>query len=242
MTSVGTGLRYLAVASRVFNVAVKQLVWLDKSPVDGVQRPRHEEIKAPRMLRPAEEMKLLKEADASDNRTLQVVVRIALRAGMRLNEIMRLRWHHIEFYEGHALILVKKAKNKRERHVPLVGDALEAVVRWRVPRGDAYCETLLFPSKKNAEKPVLIRSAWNTCLKRAGVKEFRFHDLRHTLASRLAAGNFSLPRIGNVLGHIDHRSTMIYTHFATDDAVQMVTHSAQASAAAIAKLNATSTP
>jgi integrase len=238
LTSVGTGLRYLAVLSRVFTVAVRQLAWLDRSPVVGVERPRHEETKAPRVLSPAEEKKLLREADASDNRCLHIVARIALRTGMRLNEIMRLRWNDIEFHEGHALLLVKKAKNKRQRFVPLVGDALEVVVRLRVPRGDVYSEDLLFPSKKNLQKPVLIRAAWNTCLKKASIERFRFHDLRHTLASRLAGQNFSLPRIGNVLGHVDHRSTLIYTHFASDDAVQMVAQSAQMSVAAVAKLNA----
>lgn len=240
-TSVGTGLRYLAVASRVFNVAVKQLSWLDKSPVLGVERPRQEETKTPRVLSPSEEERLLKEVDASENRALPYVVRIALRTGMRLNEIMRLRWHDIEFHKDYALILVKKTKNKRQRFVPLVGDALEAVVRLRLPRGDGHSEALLFPSKKKIEKPVLIRASWNTCLDKADIKLFRFHDLRHTLASRLAGQNFSLPRIGNVLGHVDHRSTLIYTHFASDDAVQMVAQSAKASAEAIAKLKTTST-
>lgn len=237
LTSVGTGLRYLAVLSRVFNVAVKQLVWMDRSPVTGVTRPQHEEIRAPRTLLAKEESTLLAKADASPNRALRIVVRIALRTGMRLNEVMRLRWNDIEFHDDHALILVKKTKNKRQRRVPLVGDALSAVVALRVPLVEGHSTALLFPSKKNADKPVLIRSAWNTCLKNAGIDEFRFHDLRHTLASRLAAENYSLPRIGNVLGHVDHRSTQIYTHFASDDAVQMVAHAAKASAAAVAKLN-----
>lgn len=241
LTSVGTGLRYLAVLSRAFNVAVKQLGWLDRSPVPGVERPQRLQVKEPRTLAPKEESELLKHAEASSNRALRIVIRIALRTGMRLNEIRRLRWNDIDFCDGYALILVTKSKNKRQRRVPLVGDALAAVVSLRVPLGDGYSEALLFPSKKNPEKPVLIRSAWNTCLKNAKVTRFRFHDLRHTLASRLAAQNFSLPRIGNVLGHVDHRSTQIYTHFASDDAVQMIAHSAQASAAAVARLDFSST-
>lgn len=235
-TSAGTGLRYLAVLSRVFNVCVKQLNWLDKSPVDGVQRPEQDTVKIPRVLSPAEEQRLIQQADAHDNRALQYVARIALCTGMRLNEIMRLRWNDIDFRGDHALLHVRQAKNKRQRMVPLAGDALDALVRLRIPRGDVYSEALLFPSKKNAEKPVLIRAAWNTCLKNAGIERFRFHDLRHTMASRLASQNFSLPRIGNILGHVDHRSTSIYTHFAQEEAIQMVMQSAQASAAALAKL------
>jgi integrase len=225
-TSVGTALRYLAVLSRVFGVAVKQLGWMERSPTDGVERPERETVATPKVLSMPNEAKLLEAADASDNRFMQVIVRIALRTGMRLNEVMRLRWNDIEFREGHALVLVRKPKNKRQRFVPLVADAYEAVVRHRVPRGEAYSEALLFPSEKNRQKPVSIRKAWLTCLKRAGVTAFRFHDLRHTAASRLASQNYSLPRIGNVLGHVDTRSTQIYTHFAPDDAIAMLTSAA----------------
>lgn len=236
LTSVGTGLRYLAVLSRVLNVAVDKLLWLPKSPVSAVQRPERDTINAPRVLTPKEEKELLALTDSSENRALNIVVRIALRTGMRLNEIMRLRWNDVEFHDGHALLLIRKTKNKRQRIVPLAGDALNAVVRLRVPHVEGFSDALLFPGKKSRERPLVIRTAWKTCLKHAGIANFRFHDLRHTFASRLAGQNFSLPRIGNVLGHVDHRSTQIYTHFASDEAVQMVQLAAQASAAAISRL------
>lgn len=234
-TSAGTVLRYLAVLTRVFSVAVIKLKWLESSPTDGVERPSGPPIQPPRVLTPAEEVALLVEVDASENRYLQIVVRIGLRTGMRMMEIMRLRWNDITFHEGHANILIQVTKNKRQRFVPLAGDALEAVLRLRVPLSDNQGEALLFPSKNDKNKPVQIRKAWATCLARAGIKRFRFHDLRHTFGGRAADKNYSLPRIGALMGHRDTRSTQIYTHFSQDDAVEMVTALASAASEAMAK-------
>lgn len=236
MTSVGTGVRYLGVISRVFNVAVDQLEWLEKSPLRGVIRPEEDVVRIPRTLAPAEEARLLAAAQCSKNRFLHVVIKLALRTGMRYNEIMRLRWHDFDFRTDHALVTIRKPKNKRQRIVPVVADALDAVIALRLPLGDGYSEALLFPREKNNEKPVMLRSAWTTCLKMAGVNRFRFHDMRHSAASRWASHGHSLPEIGEILGHVDPRSTQIYTHFAKDHAVKMAKGTAEASIAAMTDL------
>jgi integrase len=236
-TSAGTALRYLAVLSRVFAVGVRKLRWLEASPTDGVERPAGGLVKVPRVLATAEESELLAQADASTNRALQHIVRIGLRTGMRMMEIMRMRWSDIELHEGYGFILIQKAKNNRQRRVPLVGDALESVLRLKTPLSEADLKSrLLFPSEKDKNRPVLIRAAWERCLADAKITNFRFHDLRHTFASRLAGQNYSLPRIAAVLGHVDLRSTQIYTHFAQDDAVAMVAATTVAATDALARL------
>jgi integrase len=222
----GTLIRYLAVLSRVFTVAVDKLEWLDKSPLKSVEKPPAAMTKIPRTLSPLEERALLLHAATSDNRALETIILIALRTGMRYAEIMRLRWADFQWLEDHALLTVKKAKNNRQRLVPLVRDAYVATRKLLGDR-DPNSNALLFPGlDADKEAPVAIRTAWETCLRRAKIASFRFHDLRHSAASRFAALGYSLAQIGEVLGHVDHRSTLIYTHFLKGHSVAMAQHAA----------------
>ena len=60
--------------------------------------------------------------------------------------------------------------------------------------------------------PIDIRSAWETALSKAGISNFRFHDLRHTAASYLAMNQASLLDIGTLLGHKTVQMTKRYAH------------------------------
>jgi integrase len=223
--AAGTLLRYLAVLSRVFSIAVDKLEWLDKSPMRSVEKPAPTTKKIPRILSPEEERSLLHSAAISETKVLQTIVLIALRTGMRYSEIMRLRGIDFEWHSDHALLTVRKAKNNRQRLVPLVRDAFEATRKHVAGLHDP--EALLFPSLDlESDEPVAIRTAWETSLRRAGISNFRFHDLRHTAASRFAALGYSLAQIGEILGHVDHRSTLIYTHFVKGHSVAMAQHAA----------------
>ncbi len=218
--------RYLAVLSRVLSVAVKNLEWLDRSPMAGVKRPGAGIIRIVRILSAQEEKSLLDAVRGSESLTLHPFVLIALRSGMRYSEIKNLRWGDIDFRENHALIAIRKAKNKRQRFVPLVRDGFDAVARMRAGIGEPGASALLFPSSDDAERPVDIRRAWKTSVRRAGIAKFRFHDLRHSAASTLAALGASLPEIADILGHTDHRSTQIYTHFEKSHSVKLAQRAA----------------
>lgn len=220
--AASTTIRYLAVLSCVMTVAVENLEWLDRSPIAGVKKPEAAHGKIPRVLSLAEQERLLPAARASDNKFLTDIILIALRTGMRHGEIMKLRWSDFEWHPDHALIVVREAKNKKQRVVPLVRDAHQALrQRYDLLKEGTSDDGLLFPSNASDAKPVEIRAAWNTSLRRAGVTKFRFHDLRHTAASRFASLGYSLAQIAEILGHTDLRSTQIYTHFAKGHTVKM---------------------
>ncbi|MDP2033937.1 MAG: site-specific integrase [Polaromonas sp.] len=226
LRTASTITRYLAVLSRAFTVAVENLEWLDRSPIAGVKKPDKQHELIPRVLSPDEEERLLASAAVSENKFLLGIVLIAVRTGMRFSEIMRLRWNDFEWEKSHALIIVRRAKNNRQRIVPLPHDAFQYCLdRRQNGRAEEEETQLLFPNDPVDAKdvrPIDIRTAWRTCLRRAKIQGFRFHHLRHTCASRLAALGYSLPKIGELLGHQDHRSTQIYTHFSKDHAVKMV--------------------
>jgi integrase len=220
--AVSTTIRYLAVLSCAMTVAVENLEWLDRSPISGVKKPAAAHGKIPRVLSHVERGHLLQAVKASENKYLVDIVLIALRTGMRRSEIMKLRWNDFEWNQGHALIIVRETKNKKQRVVPLVRDAHQVIRdRYDLLAKGSVNDDLLFPGSNSDAKPVHFRTAWNTALRRAGIKNFRFHDLRHTAASRFASLGYSLAQIAEILGHVDLRSTQIYTHFAKGHTAEM---------------------
>ena len=75
---------------------------------------------------------------------------------------------------------------------------------------------LVVPGKRFPHKAFEFRKFWTAALEQAGIEDFRFHDLRHSCASFLAASGASLPEIGEVLGHKSMQSTNRYSHLTAD--------------------------
>lgn len=223
-----TVLRYVMVLSHVFNVAIKEWGWCEHSPVKNVKRPKVVNERT-RYLNEAERNSLLVACKTSPSRDLYLVVVIAISTGMRKGEIMGLRWRDIhESPEGKFVrIHLTRTKNDRSRFVPLAAEALELL---RARKAQVSSQThgnstdnLIFPSDLDAEKPVDLRTPWETALRKSGIKNFRFHDLRHTTASYLAMEGVSLLAISKVLGHRTTKMTERYAHLAEshiDEAVR----------------------
>ncbi len=70
----------------------------------------------------------------------------------------------------------------------------------------------IFPSENSRYRPIDIQTAWNNALIRAGIDDFRFHDLRHTAASYLAMSGASMKEIADILGHKTLQITLRYAH------------------------------
>lgn len=218
-----TAVRYMAVLSHAFNVAVKEWEWLPSSPMTKVKKPKVANGRV-RYLTADELERLRAAARLSANRYLAPAIEIAVATGMRHGEMMGLRWRDvlIEDDDEHALILLEETKNGERRGVPLTGQGLVAFKTLRdmhrqANRGTVKADELLFPSAakpKPDEKPkaMELRSSWNTALTKAGIKDFRFHDLRHTTASYLAMNGATAPEIAEVLGHKDLQMVKRYSH------------------------------
>jgi integrase len=214
-----TVVRYMALLSHAFSVAVKEWQWLTESPMTKVSKPKVSNARI-RYLSDDEQTQLLGAAKYSANRYLHTILVTALSTGMRYSEIMNLRWRDVlvDDQEAFGLILLQTTKNGEPRGVPLVKAACSAIKAMRTihakeQRGHVKGDALLFPSEDDAEKPVEIRKAWETALKRAGVENFRFHDLRHTAASYLAMEGATAPEIAEILGHKSLQMVKRYSHF-----------------------------
>ena len=71
---------------------------------------------------------------------------------------------------------------------------------------------MVFPSAIKPQKPIEIRKSWLNALEKAGIEDFRFHDLRHSTASYLAMNGATLAEIAEVLGHKTLAMVKRYSH------------------------------
>jgi len=228
--AAATVVRSLATLSHVLSVAAKEWQWLEISPMPKVAKPRvnNERI---RHLSDDERDRLLDAASQSANAYLYVIVVIAISTGMRYSELMHLRWRDItlrEHEDDYGLVLLNQTKNGERRGIPLTGVALKEVRRLfaehaKTRKGVFDPDALLFPSGAEPGQPVQIRKSWDTTLKRAGIENFRFHDLRHTTASYLAMGGATAPEIAEILGHKDLKMVKRYAHFGKDHIAKVLT-------------------
>ena len=213
-----TVVRYMGALSHALNTAVIEWGWIDKSPMIGVRKPKVDNERR-RFLSDDEIQRVLTEAKGSENRFLYTVVLLALSTGMRLTEIMSLRWRNVLVEDGAdmGLLVMENTKNGDARTSPLAEDAFKAVMvlRDKAKQDNADrvpANQLLFPSDTVENKPVEIRKAWETCRKRAELDDFRFHDLRHTAGSLLAMSGASTREIAEVLGHKTMAMAKRYSH------------------------------
>ena len=213
-----TVVRYLAVLSHAFNVAVKEWEWLPESPMAKVKKPKVANGRVRYLT--IDELGRLRTATAvSENRYLAAVLEVAIATGMRYSEIMNLRWRDVLLDERGqcSLAVLEETKNGERRGVPLTGSgqsALDALRQAHMKTNDGKVNNglLLFPSSTKKDKPVELRKSWETALKRAKIENFRFHDLSHTTASYLAMEGATGPEIAEVLGHKDLQMVKRYAH------------------------------
>lgn len=197
--------RYLAALSVVLATCAKSWEWLEISPMRRVEK-RKEPRGRVRFLSDDERDRLL--AACQDHPDLYAAVMLALTTGARRMEIMSLSWGQVDL--NRRVILLEDTKNGERRPLPIVGPALDILrERAKVRRLDT---DLLFPGRINPKQPVDLRTPWETALKRAGIDNFHWHDLRHTTASYLAMNGAGLQEIAAVLGHKTLAMVKRYAH------------------------------
>jgi integrase len=205
--SPATVTRYLAALSHALTVAVKEWGWLEDNPLRKVTKPKEPRGRM-RFLADDERERLLSACRESENPFLYTAVVLALSTGARRTEIWALRWPDVDLQRG--VITLHETKNGERRVLPLVGHAHEQVKEHaRVRRLDT---DLLFPSHRDPEQPIDLRKPWETALQKAGIADFRWHDLRHSCASYLAMNDASLAEIAEVLGHKTLAMVKRYSH------------------------------
>lgn len=115
----------------------------------------------------------------------------------------------------HALLTVRSenAKSGKARYVPLNLEALKTLTSCR--RSPAAGETYVFGGRDETKLLIDIKTSWMRLLRdRARIQQFRFHDLRHTFASKLVMAGVDLNTVRELLGHADIKMTLRYADLA----------------------------
>lgn len=136
---------------------------------------------------------------------------MALYTGMRRGEIFNLKWFDVDFNRG--LIQIRESKSGKKRVVP-INVTIKMLLDDLKPKSE-----YVFPSPKTGGKLDNIKRSFRRAVTEAGIEDFRFHDLRHTAATRMADAGADTFTLMKILGHSDIRMTARYAH-ATDAALR----------------------
>lgn len=198
--------RYLAALSHVFTIAINEWGWIDDTPMRKVTKPKEPRGRV-RFLSGEERISLLGACKESSNNCLYTLVVLALSTGARKMEILGLHWRDVDLTRG--VITLHETKNGERRILVLAGHALDLMKEHAKVRR-LNCD-LVFPGKNN-RSPIAIRTPFDNALKKAGIADFKFHDLRHSAASYLAMNGASLTEIAEILGHKTLSMVKRYSH------------------------------
>jgi len=140
---------------------------------------------------------------------LKPIVITALNTGMRKGEILKLKWHDIDFRRD--IIYLFDTKNGEKSQLPMNMEVKTALIKVRKHPQSPY----IFCSK--AGKPFGdIKKSFLTALTNSGIINFRFHDLRHTFASHLVMLGVDLNTVRELLRHKTIQMTLRYSHLSPD--------------------------
>jgi integrase len=233
-----TVLRDVMTLSGVLSRAVR-LGKLAENPIRRVEKPRIDRSPKVRYLDAAEEKRLrdalserdteMREARVSANAWrkarkqeplppldygdhLTPAVIVSMNTGLRLGELVALRWSDIDLKAARLTVEGNSSKSEQTRHVPLNTDAVDVLKRWRKQSPDA---DRVFPISR-------FKTAWTALLERAHITKFRWHDLRHHFASRLVQAGVPLNTVRELLGHGSLAMTIRYAHLAPDQKIDAV--------------------
>ena len=192
--------RDLSRLRRMFSLAVEWEL-LEESPMAGIRFLRENNART-RYLSLQECQRLIASCMAPH---IRAMVSVALHSGMRLGEILNLRWYDLDFSSG--FILVRDSKNGESRHVPM--DAtLFALFRAYPHR---LGTDLVFSSSRGG-RIVDVRTGFQNACKRAELTDLHFHDLRHTFASQFVMAGGDLYILKEILGHKSPAMAARYAH------------------------------
>lgn len=193
--------KYLALLSKSFGIEVENNE-IEQNPCKKVKYFKKKNNKI-RYLLKEEEERLFKVFTGY----MGDIIHTALYTGLRKENILSLRWEQIDFRLGNIEVL----ENKGNKHIiiPIVEPLRDILERLR---DEGYSNEYVFANPKTGTRYYEIDRCWRDGIKKAGIKDFRFHDLRHTVGTRLAEAGVSINVIKEILAHSDIRTTMRYVH------------------------------
>ena len=155
-------------------------------------------------LRYLEEEEIKKLVNACSDHLKPIVI-VALLTGMRRGEVLGLKWRDTDFNQKVIYLLNTKNGEKRVIYMNEIVYSTLLGVKRREDSPYVFC-------KKDGKPYGNLRKSFATALEKAGIKDFHFHDLRHSYGSQLAMKGYPLQAIQKLMGHKSIRMTQRYAH------------------------------
>lgn len=131
---------------------------------------------------------------------------------MRMGEILNLKWTDVDLFRKAMVVL--KTKNMEPRTIPMTQTVVDLLLtKSKVVTMSGY---IFATSSGKKLGPRNLQREWYNALDKAKIKNFRFHDLRHTFATRLVQSGIDVYAVAKLMGHKDLTSTQRYAHHSTE--------------------------
>lgn len=192
--------RYLACIKTIFNIGIKNEL-IKTTPMKAVKMMKEDNHKI-RYLTADEEARLFKELPEH----LKPIVICALQTGLRKSNILQLRWELVDLEFRFIEVLAQQNKGHKIIKIPISDKLLETLES--LPRNSEY----VFANPDTGKPYRDISEGFKNACDRANIENFRFHDLRHTVATRLVEKGIDLVVVKEILGHSKIETTMRYAH------------------------------
>ena len=198
--------RELACLSHLFNLAKRQKKFFGENPIsESKLLAEHNQIE--RILTPEEEKRLLN----SSSPELRAILVCALNTGMRKGEILTLRWTNVDLENNVITLEHTNTKSKKMRRIPINSVLRKLLLEQKLKMGGSeyvFLSSNGSPYKRHDS----LKQAFEGACRRANIKGLRFHDLRHTAATRMIESGASIVAVSRILGHADLKTTMRNAH------------------------------
>ncbi|MDA2918399.1 site-specific integrase [Desulfobacterota bacterium AH_259_B03_O07] len=198
--------RELACLNHLLNLAKRQKRFFGENPV-SISKLLPENNKTERILRTDEEKRLL---DTSSIHLKPIII-TALNTGMRKGEILTLKWSNVDLENKIINLEHTNTKSKKSRRIPINNELRKLLLELKLKSGGSdyvFLSSNGSPYKRHDSLKKVFRDA----CKRADITGLRFHDLRHTVATRMIESNANIVAVKEILGHSDLKTTMRYAH------------------------------
>ncbi|GAA5656922.1 tyrosine recombinase XerC [Brucella sp. NBRC 13694] len=205
-----TAVRELAILSHVLDVAMRDWGYpLAQNVVKMVRRPTINNNRS-RRLTASEEQRILDACDDGKVECFRTLVVLAIETGMRRGEILGLKWTDISY--NRRVISLALTKNGSSREVPLSQRAYNALMALK--QSETVDQSTPFAMTASA-----FEQTWRRVLKRANVRDLKFHDLRHEAVSRFFELGLNIIELSTISGHKELSMLKRYTHLNAENLV-----------------------
>jgi integrase len=201
--SASTANRYLALVRAILRAARDDWDWIDKIPH---VRLSPEPKRRVRWISEEQAARLIEELPPH----LAIMAAFSLATGLRQSNVTYLRWDQVDLRREIAWIHADQSKSRKAMAVPLNADAMRVL---KQQKGQSPAYVFVYQ-----DKPVgrTTTKAWHAALERADIKDFRWHDLRHTWASWHVQRGTSLQELQELGGWATFEMVLRYAHLAAD--------------------------